>query len=354
MKVLGERVTKLKRVFIFALLSFAMALASASYANAANVIATGWHYSPYAAVGSYLDSVTIKVEVGQNFYLGDYFGRYTSESYTYGSDLNATYKSSKTSVATINSKTGYVKALKKGTSNLTLKYKGTEYICTLKVVSKGSLGTTGKYKTLNKASKELAKYYGVSITSKNSTAIMKKYITIHNAQVSLKIASSSNYVYCFSSSSENVWKLINPSGARAYRVVSALETYAKDVLDSIKVSSVSASAGNKTFEVTLKKALTAEQVYFLQFDKGDYESKWKTSPTTVTFGATSITAWDEENTDYLYYGKCKVTKNSKKMTVTLYQDYDHTKKAKLISKYKYELHINMTGDNRIKKTFTVK
>ncbi|MCD7737350.1 MAG: hypothetical protein LUI07_10405 [Lachnospiraceae bacterium] len=357
MKRMNETGIHLLRGFAGLLIALLLTVAAVSHADAATVYGTGWHNPDVdPTVLPYETSITLKVELGQNFYLGDLFARYTNEGFYRGSELNATYTSGKTSVATVGSKNGYVKTIKKGTAVLTLKYGGKKYTCTLKVVSKGDLGTTGKYASLVKASDALADYYGVKITSKNSVTIMKKYIAVHNAQVALGL--TDNYMvtsaaYCVSASG-NTWKLINPSGPRIHRITSDLSSYGYDLLDSIKISSVKATAGKTTFQVTLKKTVTTEQLYYLQYMMGSDSEKWKTSPTAISFVGTSLTCWDTSGADTVLGAKCKAEKNSKTLTVTVYEDWKLAKKVKLKSKYKYELYLYIPSNNRTTKTFTVK
>ncbi|MCC8045115.1 MAG: Ig-like domain-containing protein [Clostridiales bacterium] len=343
--------TKSQLLCVFAVLFFAITLSVlfAVPARAADAKAIGWVFN-CDGYGPYNTTDTLKVEAGQTFYAGDLFGQLMSGdgsyAFTSGSDLSITYKSSNTSVATVGKSSGYVKALKKGTTKITAKYKGVTYTLTLKVVNAGTIGTTGKFATLAKTSKALAKYYDVKITSKNFTTIMKKVIAFYNAELEWNEKYDFNYgVLTSYTTGASTGKLAIPYYQRAYSVYTAMYSYAenKSVLQNLKLSSIKASAGGTTITINLKKAVTAQQVYIIQMLYG-YGKKWSTSPSSATFEAnqvsrsTSVT--DVEYSGYpIYYGVCKVKKNSKVLTITVYKEYGSTKKVKLSSDFEYIVNL---------------
>lgn len=123
-------------------------------------------------------SYAISAEVGQEFDMGRLFYYYYYDSKnnyqrkdfsTISSDM---YASSNSKVATVDKNTGIVKVKNKGTTVITIKYKGISAECTLTADAKGAFGKTSVRKKVTSKAKAVMKAYNGKITSKKLTVNM--------------------------------------------------------------------------------------------------------------------------------------------------------------------------------------
>lgn len=117
----------------------------------------------------------IEVEVGQEFYIGDYVLINTYEknsSYNTASMTNATYTSSKKTVATVND-AGYFIAKNPGTTTITVEYKGKKIDRKIKVVSAGEFGVSEKISGMQEWAVNISNNIPSKVTSKNVYELQK-------------------------------------------------------------------------------------------------------------------------------------------------------------------------------------
>ena len=209
----------------------------------------------------------------KGFYMGDYLYAYTyGDSYrNYGTlsmNSGVKYSSSNASVAAINSTTGLVTPKKKGSTKITIKFKGATKTCTLKVVSNlGAVST--EYKKLEKSSNALIKGYGKKVTTSNRY----KLVNLNNIYKNERSEVSYNVFFGIESSSEYVnsaWVYTNkaklPALAHAYAISQKLSTYVSSVnpigtggAKVFKVSSITGKGSAITAKISGK--VTANQIF---------------------------------------------------------------------------------------------
>lgn len=297
---------------------------------------------------------TIQVEKGQSFYIGDYANVYSSDLYRPLSMFKGSYSSSKKSVATVN-QSGLVSAKKRGTSTLTLKYKGQKLTVKLQVVEKGSFKVSGKFADLEKKAASLAKKIPSKITTKNGFSLLKQSRTFRET-----LGSSSEIDWCgflmekVTSSGTNAGgtnagtsgyttstnKLVLPKAGRLILLEAMLYDYAlKNSATStrsakgMKIRSVSATPDKITIKV--KKKLDAANILGARILEDTTDNR-KLSGTTTAWIELPIT--DKNNSSSYYYGKALIKKGSDTVVIIPYQyTSSDLKKARLQKGHTYQL-----------------
>lgn len=301
---------------------------------------------------------TIQVEAGQNFYISDFLIEVQCDVYpTPFSEFKntATYSSSDKKIATVNAK-GYVTAKKTGTAKITVKYKKVNYVCTLKVVNKGKLGSTTTYKKLNTLSKTIAEAYSKNITSGNFLKYAKAVAEYRTLEPTYKKKLNTSRGYILKTS-----RLAVPLAPKVAVVEKKLSEYGLDYwygkshkYITSKISSISARGGSSKFTINLKNKLTEKQFYLYAFafnGPSDTTAVFVKSPYLTCkdyFSGYMVTGvWtdefgdevvDEEYFDgYVIY---KVKPGTNKITASVYKNEKCTKAGTLIKGMTYTLRIS--------------
>lgn len=252
-----------------------------------------------------------------NFYIGDYasagvYGVYSYTYYPYVSLVKSvTYSSSNTKVATVNSK-GKVTAKAAGTTTLKIKYKGKTISTKLQVESSLASynSTVENLSRIKTETTSFIKTYGSGITTKNRYTILSAYnrmkdLGYFNASTdrSTVIGGKTYTVICA------------PSSQHARALASAVNNYGSEknpfgTKQSKEFNVSSISGKSKTITVNLSKAVTADQIFGVQYANG-----WDTlvaEKKTVKFPIYI----EDVKTNHSYYAIASVTKGSKKMKIT--------------------------------------
>lgn len=298
---------------------------------------------------------TVQVEEGKAFYVGDYVSTYkTGKVYTYytASMLKASYKSSNTTVATVDAN-GYMKTLKPGTTTITVSFKGKKTTKEFTVVKKGSFGTVAEVTELAKAAKKLPSKMPSSITTKNG----KKYVDMMSdyVKVEQKVSNQVNSngmlkeevtigTYTYYSSTN---KLAVPEAGRReplYKLLSIYEnknsptsTRSAKVL---KLSSATASVKKNTITLKLKKKVTKEQILAAKIYEEVYcRDALNASKLADNQAYVRVSVINKKQT---YEGVAKITLGKKTATMQIYTSkYENGKatytKAKLKKNQTYTL-----------------
>lgn len=230
--------------------------------------------SMYWSVAGY-GKQTIQVEKGQKFYVGDYVGIYVDGVSNTASMVKASYSSSKKSVATVNSK-GYFTAKSKGTTTISVKYKGTKTTCKFQVVPAGSFKSSKAVSTVKSKASALAKSIPSKVTTKNGFDLLKKFRDYNAAgmKVSSEINSNNGFLRkkvptTYGYSYEDTPKLAVPQAGRYMTLGSMLSAYnSKNGPTSTRSAKVmkiaSVSADTSAITVKLKKSIGTEQILSAQ------------------------------------------------------------------------------------------
>lgn len=273
----------------------------------------------------------VQVEEGKEFYVGDYVSTYSpGKVYKYytASMLKASYKSSDATVASVDSK-GYMKALKPGTTTITVTYKGKTTSKEFKVVKKGTFGTLDEATKLTAAAKKLPSNMPSSITTKNGLKYMNMlsdYVKVER-EVSDRVNSDGllreevkvgSYTYFTSTS-----KLIVPEAGRRNTLYKLLSTYeTKNSPTStrsakvLKLSSATASAKKNTITLNLKKKVTKEQILAAKIYEEVYcADSLKASKLNNKQAYIRVTV---RNKNKMYEGVAKITLGKKTATMQIY------------------------------------
>lgn len=209
----------------------------------------------------------------KGFYVGDLFSAYAygSNYKNYGvlsMNSGVTYKSSKPAVASVDKKSGLIKAKKKGNTTITVKFKGASSSLKIKVVS--SLGTVPSYKNLEKAADNLIKAYGKNINNKNRYQVVNAqnlYVEEYNRISSMYHAGlissydAKRQVY--------VYKVFIPAITHADAVSDTVNDY-KNLKNPVgtgqaKLLEVTSVSGkNNMVTAKLSKKVTADQIFGLK------------------------------------------------------------------------------------------
>lgn len=314
-----------------------------------------------------------------NIYAGDYVSAYKE---TYSSNTGwksdylgylslvsgVTYSSSNKKVATID-KTGKITTKDTGTTTISVKYKGNTIKFDLVVVSKTkfynqlqSYNQYSDYKTTastaDKSAKAFLKITGSNPTIKDSNrykllTAYKNY-NVYSGYTSISEYDSTTGTYT------GAYYCYSPSSAHAYAIYSKISNYSYDynpfiyatgTAKQLNVKSIKGSG--KTVTITLKKAITADQIYGANY-VFSWDSEVKSSK-TYTF---PIYVQDTK-TGYKYYGIATMTQGSKTITIKL-QNKSLTKgtKYKLLAQSRSDYSYSDMGgwllDDVNKNTFTAK
>ncbi|MDO5425987.1 MAG: Ig-like domain-containing protein [Eubacteriales bacterium] len=267
--------------------------------------------------------VVLQIEAGQEFYIGDYInvekGSYRGMLSMYG----GTYTTNKSSVASVEKKTGLVKAKKAGKATITAKYAGKSVKISLEVVKKGALGTTTTYKKINQAANKVAKAAKDDQTE-----------ALWNCRAYLKaISDYAEKGDTYIANNGVVWKdgkamLVCPMGGRYMALYEAYTPLSTRSAKAFKPSKVTASVKKNTITVTLKDKVTETQLAVLY--ALDEKSTSKTKATFTCYGLYDATA------EKSYRGEVSVKKGSKEMTIKLVNG-GTGKRVKLVKGHKYKL-----------------
>lgn len=263
---------------------------------------------------------TIKVEKGQKFYVGDYVAVYegAGEKET-ASMKKASYSSSKTSVATVNSK-GYFTAKKTGSTTITVKYKGQKIKCKFQVVAAGSFKNSKAASGLKKKAAALAKSIPSKVSTKNGFDLVKKRNAYQAAadEVDSDISFEGFLKENVTSSyyKEATSKLAVPQAGRYLTICAMLNNYGTQNSPTstrsarvMKISSASATA--KTITVKLKKNIDTAQILAAQIQEKDANAK----VTGKTKANIRLYIYNTK-TNEMVYGLGVIQKGSKTMKIT--------------------------------------
>lgn len=278
-------------------------------------------------------SQTIQVEKGQKFYVGDYVSIYINGVYNTASMVKASYSTSKKSVATVNSK-GYFTAKSKGTTTISVKYKGKKTTCKFQVVPAGSFKSSKAVSTVKSKASALAKSIPSKVTTKNGFDLLKKAKDYNaaitgNINITQEISmrgflkeekkNQSTYTYdgktyttTYTSYVETT-KLAVPQAGRDYTLSYMLSVYADKnsptstrSAKGMKIASVSAKASAIT--IKLKKSIGGtEQILGAQIDSR-YQTALKNSGKTKAQISVSM---QNTKTNEWFYGVGTLQKGSK-------------------------------------------
>lgn len=267
----------------------------------------------------------------KNLYIGDFLSASVSgdNKYQYYAHLSLNsgvkYKSSVTSVASINASTGLVTPKKAGSTKVTITFKGVSKTCIIKVVS--SLGKVpSSYSALKKASNVLIKAYGKKITLSNRYKVVNarnQYLERRNGTFSGNINTyygvesisnydSSSYTY------KNTNKAYMPELAHAGAINGKIIDYVKSVnpigtggAKLFKVSSVSGKGSNVKAKVSGK--VTDNQIFGI---KASVSTIWDTKIAKGNTAKFPLYLQDVK-TGHKYYAIATVSKGKNVMSIKL-------------------------------------
>lgn len=253
----------------------------------------GWHSEMPSASMAWQEPEYVQVERGQSFYVGDFVcynklietkegddewgPEYVYKYYT-ASMLNAKYKSSNKSVATVNAK-GYFRARKKGETTISVSYNRQTIKMTFRVVGKGKLtkGTTVKSRaraiTQNplKVPKRITEGNGIELSRKNFDYQQDVSDDTFDGYIS-KMGFYGDYSNGVSN------KLVAPQAARYYTLDCMLDQYAlkynpEDLKskEPFKVKKIQVDAQRDKVIITLEKPVTKRQ-YIALAARGYYHA----------------------------------------------------------------------------------
>lgn len=251
-----------------------------------------------------------------NFYIGDYASASVyGSSYTYYPYVSlvksVTYSSSNTKVATVNSK-GKVTAKAAGTTTLKVKYKGKTISTKLQVESSLASynSTVVNLSRIKTETTSFIKTYGSGITTKNRYTILSAYNRMKDLGYFYASTDRSTVI-----GGKTYTVICAPSRQHARALASAMDNYFSERnpfgTDQSKKFNISSISGkSKTITVNLSKAVTADQIFGVQYANG-----WDTlvaEKKTVKFPIYI----EDVKTNHRYYAIASVTKGSKKMKIT--------------------------------------
>lgn len=277
----------------------------------------------------FLNSVkTIEVEVGQKFYIIDFLMDGLDSSLTSVSSNKVAYSTSNKKIASISK--GCVTAKKVGTAKITAKYNKKKYVCTLKVVKKGKLGTTTTYKRMNTLAKKLAGYYSKEINSDNCLEVAKAVVEYRNLADANKKKLNGDWGYILKTG-----KLAVPLASRIDGVESELSMYASDYVYYKNlpgnISRITAKGGSSTFTITLKKKLSQKDFYML----ASYAEVQKTAFGAKPYITMDGSLYDEDGHEGALHVIYTLRPGTDKVTAALYKDSKCTKPRKLTKGNRY-------------------
>lgn len=265
----------------------------------------------------------------KGFYMGDYLYAYSyGDGYKkYGAlsmNSGVKYKSSNTSVAAINSTTGLVTPKKKGSTKITIKFKGVSKTCTLNVVSNLGSGPA-EYNKLQKSANALIKGYGKKITTSNRYKVVNLNNVYREERGVVPYISgmSPNYgVESTSAYSDSTWVYANkakmPALAHAYVISDKVSDYVDSVnpigtgsAKLFKVSSVTGKGSAITAKVNGK--VTVNQIFGI---KASVSSIWDTCIANGNTAKFPLYVKDM-TTGHKYYAIATATKGKNTLSIKL-------------------------------------
>jgi len=304
-------------------------------------------HSLYSQIGMGTNSKVIVYKGVKDFYIGDLITatKITNPNtpqaeYTSLGNLSqlsgVSYKSSKTSVASI-SKKGLITAKKAGTAKITVKYKGQSIKYELKVVAKkdfdkklSSYGYGLGTSVIDEDAKAFLKKTGTNPTIKTSNRY--KLLDAYNNYQSSGGCTSMPYIDSATGVYTIDYYIFSPSAIRANVVCNKISSYCNKYNPFVTTSSKcfkikSISGKSNKITVTLKSKVTADQIFGAQAQfNWDSEIKKIKKGKPYTF---PIVVRNTSN-GYKYYATASIKEGSKTMTITL-------KNAKLTKGKTYEL-----------------
>lgn len=307
--------------------------------------------NPYYAFLQDNNKYVVQVEEGQEFYFGDYIiiDEYSKkyESGTASVFSGVKYSTSKKSVATINSKTGLLKAKKSGTANITVKYKNAKTSCQVKVVKKGTFGSSSEINKAKSLENSIKSKIPKKITASNVYENLKalaKYTDYRNENTDFaqKISNigllleesetSSGYKY-----TKNTNKLVAPNLGRYQTLAYLLNRYGYDnsitstrASLKLKIKSVTAKASNSTVTFTFNKKLDKNNILAINAYNASIYSCNASAKTAYDY----ITVTDKKDSMSYYTGSGTFKVNSNK---AVYNVKDYNAKKVLKKGHKYQL-----------------
>ena len=267
----------------------------------------------------------------KNFYVGDYItaaengGLHSYKYLGYLSQLKGvTYNSSKPSVATI-SNAGLITTKKTGTTEITVTYKKTSVCFTLKVTTeKKLLNNLSEYyrktaKATEKSAQALIKEVGSNPTLKKSNRYkllnaIKNYNSVTGYTTTGSFIQNEDgtqtyiqtyLVYSSSSGRANLLRTKIANACYTYNPFSTTDG------KHIRISSIKGTSKSKKITVTLKKAVTADNIF-----GANYVFSWDTEVENSKTYSFPIVVQRTSN-GRKYYGEATITKGKKTMTITL-------------------------------------
>lgn len=315
-------------IFLCMLLAFsAMFMAMPQETKAAGNVIFG---------GMASDDEVVQVYKGsKSLYAGDMVMAWDGTTYkNYGylsMNSGVTYKSSKPSVASVNSKTGKITAKKNGTTVITVRFKGATQKINLEVLSKKTIMNDmyGYQKEMLPDLEDAAKVLlsAVGSTNKITTANRYKILTAC-ASYDYQNESGYNYDYNDGKSYNSVYC---PQALHAEAVCKAMKLYVNgrnpfgtDAAKAFVIKNISAVGNSQKINVTLKKNVTEEQIF-----AGQGNLTWNTEIKKTNTYSFPIMVQNMK-TRCKYYAVATVQKGSNKMTI-------ETRDLKLKKGTKYRL-----------------
>lgn len=302
----------------------------------------------------------ISVEVGAKFYVGDFVRIYSADTAATASLVKASYQIKGKKVATVNSR-GYLNAKKDGTTDLIVFYRGKKVTAKLTVVKKGTFEKNNSITELKKAASKLAKGMPKKLTASKGYALKKKrdaYMVSYGSNASSKL-SYDGFLYEHERPSRDpadylrTEQLAVPEAGRYLTAEALLRQFlltnnptdvnAKKVM---RVASASANSKTGKISVTLKKKLSAEQIFAAQlaFPRENGQSLSKTKAGIL------LSIFDETARKY-YKGQITLKKGSRQLDVKLVTSgYGGYKPAEIIKGHVYLLgsQANWAGGVKMK------
>lgn len=278
---------------------------------------------------------TLTLEAGQTVKMGYLFTTYGAE-YNRLSDVTGDkYTSSKPKVATVGKTSGKLTAKTKGTTTITIRYKGAKITCKVKVVKKNGFGVAWKKKSKIKSIiSQINKIYTGKITASNQyklRELLQKLGNYSNDEFGLY----DGFVYIPYDGTSYDYGTTDKLAIPEWAEVDYLNNKITDYVDAnnplstessacFKIKSVSAKANKQTFTVNVKSKVTSANIFAIKYREArDY---WISKSDYAVF---DIVLQDTKTNRY-YHGRATATKGSSKITVNM--DY-----LKLIKNRKYKL-----------------
>ena len=281
----------------------------------AGVTYMGCNMTSYNYSGS---SRVIAVEAGQQFNIGDFVTIYGNGS-TIASMVKASYKSNKTSVATVNSK-GIVNAKKTGKATITIKYKGQKLSCIVNVEKAGSFGEKDIIASAQNEVDALVRNLPSKVTGKNGFSLLKKKADYYKKMTDYTddYAAKISYDGFLKENYSTTSKLAVPDASKYYRIQALLTTFGQKnsptSTRSAKVLKVKSLSG-KTSGITMKlnKAVTSDQILASNVESYYYNQDTLNQNTSKSY----ITVYDKTAGNKWYSGMVTLKKGSRSATLVL-------------------------------------